>query len=206
VVSSFPPDDIADLVVRRTLERPPTLDRTRLVCIDGPAGAGKSTLGAAVTRAAEGHGSALLLHMDDLYEGWGGLADVFPRVRAGIVDPLRAGRPGRYRRYEWHAGRFAEAHDVEPVDVLVLEGVGSGATAWADSITTLVWVEAPEELRLARGIERDGEEQLPHWLAWMADEAAVHARDRTRERADLLVDGTGIAAPVVAQTGGRTSP
>ena len=204
-MSAFPPDAVAGLVVRRTLERPATLGRTRLVCVDGPAGSGKSTLGAAVARAAAGHGSALLLHMDDMYEGWDGLADALPRVGAGIVDPLRSGRPGRYHRYDWHAGRFAEAHDVEPVDVLVIEGVGSGAAAYADAITTLVWVEAPEELRVARGIERDGEEQLAHWLAWMADEAAVHARDRTRERADVLVDGTGAAAPVVAQAGGRTS-
>jgi uridine kinase len=204
-VSAYPPAAVADLVVRRTLGQPATVGRTRLVCVDGPAGSGKSTLGAAVARVAAAHGSALLLHMDDMYEGWSGLADALPRVAAEIVEPLRSGRLGRYRRYDWRAGRFAEAHDVSPVDVLVLEGVGSGAASYADAITTLVWVEAPVDLRLERGIARDGDEQLPHWLTWMDEEAVVHTRERTRDRADVFVDGTGAAAPVVAHTGGRTS-
>ena len=40
---------------------------------------------------------------------------------------------------------------------LVVEGVGSGDPVVADRVTVLVWVEADDELRLARGLERDGE-------------------------------------------------
>jgi uridine kinase len=104
---------------------------------------------------------------------------------------LREDRPGRYQRYDWHREQFAEWHTVDPVDVLILEGVGSGASAYGDNITSLVWVEAPRDLRVERGRERDGEEVLPKWLEWMDSEDAVFARERTRQRADVVVDGSG---------------
>ena len=36
---------------------------------------------------------------------------------------------------------------------------------------------------------RDGADYEPHWEAWARSEAEVLARDRTPERADLVVDG-----------------
>lgn len=183
-------DDLATSLVRRTLRQAPTLGGTRLLCVDGRAGAGKTTLGNALARAAPASCTTTLLHMDDLYEGWSGLAAVAGRVERDLVRPLAQDRPGGYRRYDWHRGAFAEWVPVDPVDLLVLEGVGSGAAAYRDHITTLVWVEAPRELRVARGRARDGEAVLPYWLAWMADEDALFARERTRERADVAVDGS----------------
>ena len=43
---------------------------------------------------------------------------------------------------------------------------------------------------MARGIARDGDAFAPHWEQWAQDEAALFARERTRERADLVVDAT----------------
>ena len=192
-------------VLAVTLARPPALAETRLVCVDGPAGSGKTTLAGVLAELAVEHGSVALLHMDDLLEGWRGLPGALPRVARDLIDPLRAGRPGSYRSYDWAEGRFAETRTVDPVDVLVLEGVGSGGSAYDDAITTLVWVEVPRDLRLVRGMERDGEQMRSHWLTWMEDEEAVHARERTRERADVLVDGTGATAPVLRHRAGRSS-
>ena len=201
---------VAEQVLATTLARPAALPGTRLLCVDGPAGSGKTTLAAVLADLAAEHGPVDLLHMDDMLEGWAGLPGVLPRVAVDLVGPLRAGRPGSYRRYDWAAGRFAETRTVDPVDVLVLEGVGSGGSAYDDAITTLVWVEVPRDLRLARGIQRDGEQVRAHWLAWMEDEDAVHARERTKVRADVLVDGTGGTAPqfrepVLRQRAGRSS-
>lgn len=189
--------DVADLVVWTASMRPPTLADGRLVCIDGPAGSGKSTLAAAVVDHAGALGSVALVHLDDLLDGWGGLPQVSATLERDVLTPLREGRTARYPRYDWHQERFAETCEVAPVDLLVVEGVGSGASSYASSVTTLVWVEAPAQLRLARGIERDGEALLPQWRRWMADEDALFVRERTRERADLLVDGTGEADAAV---------
>ena len=183
--------DVAELLAWSAANQAPTLGSTRLVCVDGHAGSGKSTLGRALLDAAHEFGTARLLHVDDLLEGWTGLASLSERVERDLVGPLRRGEPGRYQRYDWEHGRFAEWHTVDPVDTLVLEGVGSGAAAYADAVTLLVWVEAPRDLRLRRGMARDGEAMRPQWLAWMEDEQALFSRERTRARADAIVDGTG---------------
>jgi uridine kinase len=175
-------------VLDLALSRAPSLGSSRLVCVDGPAGAGKTTLARELADLATG---GRLVHMDDLYDGWTGLATV-TRQLATLIRPLELGRPGMYRRYDWHAGEFAETVVVEPPSLLVLEGVGSGSTELATVTTVLVWVTAPRSLRRARGLARDGEAMAPQWDAWMRQEDEHFAAQRTEERADVVVDGTGV--------------
>jgi uridine kinase len=175
----------AERVLDLAQARPPTLGSGRLVSIDGPAGSGKTTLAEEIASLT----GAPVVHMDDLFEGWDGL----PRVTAqleGLLRPLAADRPGSYRRWDWPAGRWAETVPVSPAPLLVLEGVGSGSLAHADLITVLVWVEVPFNLRMARGLARGGVEVHERWQQWAIDEQDLFARDRTRERADLCLDGT----------------
>ena len=189
--------DVAEVVLWVARNRQPTLGAARLVCLDGRTGAGKSSLGDAVLEAATRDGSAALVHLDDLLDGWGGLDTVSRTLERDVLVPLRAGRPGRYRRYDWVREEYAEEHVVDPVDLVVVEGVGSGATSYASWITTLVWVDAPADLGLARSVARDGEALRPQLLQWMRDEDALLARERTRDRADVIVDGTGEAEDTV---------
>ncbi|MEO5653389.1 MAG: 4-amino-4-deoxy-L-arabinose transferase [Marmoricola sp.] len=172
-------------ILRLALDRPPTLGKGRLVCVDGPAGSGKTTLAAALAELGGGG----VVHMDDLYEGWSGLATIDQQLHE-LLTPLSEGRAGRYRRYDWDEKRFAEEVVVEPAAMTILEGVASGAARFADLITVLVWIEAPHDVRLRRGLERDGDAFAPHWERWAADEVALFARERTRQRADVVVDGT----------------
>lgn len=176
-------------VLEHARSRPPTLGAGRLVCVDGPAGSGKTTLAAEIAALA----AAPVVHLDDLYPGWDGLFDVDVQV-LGLLRPLAEGRPGSYQRYDWAAGEYRETHRVVPVPLLVLEGVAAGNRSWRDLITTLVWIEAPVEVRLARGLERDGESERTHWTAWMGDEDRLFADQDTRAHADLVLD----TAPGVA--------
>jgi hypothetical protein len=186
------PPEVARLVVDLASSRPPTLGDGRLICVDGPAGSGKSTLAAEIAALT----GAQVVHMDDLMDGWSGLVSTGPQV-SSILDPLAAGRPGSYRHFNWHVGRF-DGVDVVPVaDWLVIEGVGSGNPVAAPLVTVLVWVEAGGDLRLARGLERDGVDMEPQWRQFMVDEADLFAAHGTRERADVLVDGTGTRPPRV---------
>ena len=166
-------------------ERPPTLGPGRLLCVDGPAGSGKTTLAAAVAERVPG---SRVVHLDDLFEGWSGLPTVDAQLE-GLLRPLTEGRTGTYRRWDWPGDRWAETVTVAPAPLLVLEGVGSGAGRFAELHTVLAWVEAPHALRLRRGLDRDGDAFAPHWERWAAAEADLFARERTRERADLVVDG-----------------
>jgi uridine kinase len=183
-----PPSVLAlDELAVRVLRTAPRVGSTRLVCVDGPAGSGKTTLAQAMAGALQ---DAVVVHMDDLYRGWEtDFDEVHDRVGRQLVQPLRAGRPACYQRYDWAAGRFDEWVEVAPPPVLVLEGVASGSARRDADMSQLVWIEAARDERIRRGVERDGPEVLPHWLAWMRHEEAEHARQRTRERADVLLRG-----------------
>jgi len=177
----------------RVLAGAARLGPVRLVCIDGPAGSGKTTTAAAlVASLQECHRAVEVVHLDDLYEGWSGLeGSLWPRLAAQVLEPLRRGAPGRFQRYDWLAGSFAGWVDVPVADVLVLEGCGAGRRA-VDRLATLrVWVEAPQPERLVRGLARDGEAARAHWLRWMRDEAAHFEREGTVGRADVRLDGYG---------------
>jgi uridine kinase len=193
-IARFPAvDHLAADVMTSVLAHPSTLGRGRLICVDGPAGSGKTTLAGALRRAARdllpSGGTVALVHMDNVYAGWSGLETGMATVATSVVEPLRHGRAGRYRRFDWHAMAFAEERAVDTVDVLVVEGVGSASAAYDDAITCLVWVETPSDVRLDRGLARDGERLRDHWLLWREAEEAMFARERTRERADVVVDG-----------------
>ena len=175
----------------RVLAAVPRLGPVRLVCVDGPAGSGKTTFAGRLTDALGPAGE--LVHMDDLYAGWT-LTGAVARLAAGVLRPLAGGRPGAYHRFDWVAEAFAVVPTPVPVsEVLVVEGCGS-SPRWLDPWTTLrVWVEAPGELRLARGLERDGAAMAAEWRRWQRREAAVFAAEATRERADLRIDGSAVA-------------
>ena len=174
-------------LVEQLRASPARLGAVRLVCVDGPAGSGKTTFAGRLA-AALGPG-AEVLHMDDLYAGWT-LTGAAARLAAGVLRPLAEGGTGGYHRYDWAARRFAaEASPVPVPEVLVVEGCGS-SPAHLDPWTTLrVWVEAPAQLRLVLGLARDGAEHEAVWRAWLRAEALWFAADRTRARAQFLVDG-----------------
>lgn len=174
---------VADLA-QRARDARPRAGRTTVVAIDGPAGAGKSTLAAQLAAALD----APVVHMDDIFPGWDGLAVAASAVADQVLKPLAAGEPARYRRWDWTEDRYADWADVPDAPILIIEGCGSGSTPGAPYLSLLVWVDAPHDLRMARGIERDGEAFRPHWERWARQENALFAAERTRERADVRLD------------------
>jgi hypothetical protein len=65
----------------------------------------------------------------------------------------------------------------------------TSSSFWPDRLAYRIWVEAPEQIGLQRGIERDGETDRRIWLAWMTEKAQSFADDETSARADLRVNG-----------------
>ncbi|MGZ6733765.1 MAG: uridine kinase family protein [Nocardioides sp.] len=161
--------------------RAPTLADGRLLCLDGPAGSGKTTLAGAVSALTP----ATVIHLDDVYDGWSGLPRLATQLDT-LLLPLAEGRPGSYRRYDWHADAYTETVTVEPAALLVVEGVGAGMAAYAHLRTALVWIEAPTDIRLARWRARDGAEVEAYIASWERDQEALFEREHTRDAADVI--------------------
>ncbi|MBC3762064.1 hypothetical protein ACUN7V_12695 [Quadrisphaera oryzae] len=160
----------------------------RVLAVDGPSGSGKTTLAAAVGGVLRGRGvSTAEVHMDDLYPGWDGLAEAVGLVTAQVLEPLTSGAPAAFRRWDWVAHTWAERVPVPTAAVVVVEGVGCGSRPCAPHLTALVWVEADDDERMRRGIERDGEAYRPHWERWAVQERALFAAEGTRDRADVVL-------------------
>jgi uridine kinase len=176
-------DDLA----ARILAAPPRLGNTRLVCIDGPAGSGKTTFAGRL--AAVLGPDAVLVHFDDLYAGWT-LTGAAARLQAGVLRPVREARPGAVHPFDWTTRRFSPAAVEVPVrPVLLVEGCGSSPRALDPWTTLRIWVEAPPEVRIARGLARDGEHLADEWRRWQRTEAAEFAAEDTCSRADLRLCG-----------------
>jgi uridine kinase len=160
-------------------------DRPVVVAIDGPAASGKSTLAALLVPLL---GDAPVVHLDDLYPGGDGLAAGNHRLVTQVLQPMHGGRPASYRRFDWNTGELAETRAVPVRRFLVVEGCGSSAREAAGLVDVRVWVEAAEQLRRERGEARTAGGFAGHWDHWAAPERELFGADRTRERADLVVE------------------
>jgi uridine kinase len=181
---------IGDLA-RLVRAAPPRLGGRRLVLVDGPAGSGKTTLAARLGEAL----GAPVLHGDDMYEGWTGLGTLWAVLGEQVLEPLARGGSAAFRAWDWERserGRVIEVAegDGTGADALVVEGVGVAQRRARPYASLVVYVEAPWEARLARGIERDGEAMRADWERWQAEEANFLEAEGTRAAADVLIDGT----------------
>jgi uridine kinase len=162
---------------------PPRAGGSRVVAVDGRSGAGKTSLAAALRDRLD----APVVSLEDLYGGWDGLEHGVDLLVAAVLEPLAAGRAPRVPRYDWVAGEWAEPTVLAPTGVLIVEGVGAGARRAAAFESVLVWLEVPAPVRRERALDRDGETFAPHWDRWAAQEDSMLARDRTPERADVIL-------------------
>ncbi len=186
----------ATRIVELLQAAPARAGRTRVLAIDGPSGAGKTTLAAAVATLLDDATPddavpTPVVHLDSIYPGWDGLADSIPRLLEWVLKPLAEGRPIGYRRYDWDRNEDAEWIDVRtaPVpSVVIVEGAGAGSLPCAPYLSLLVWMDAPASVRFDRGMARDGDSYRPYWQRWADQEERHFAEHNPRGRADLRLD------------------
>lgn len=158
---------------------------TKVIAVDGLGGAGKSTFAA---RLAEELAGAQVLQTDD-FASWDNPFNWWPRLVKEVLEPLSRNQPARYRRTDWGNPDHREWGELTPAEFVILEGVSASRKAFRPFLTYSVWIETPRELRLARGLERDGEQARAQWEEWMAEEDDYVRREEPREHADLVLPG-----------------
>jgi cytidylate kinase len=144
---------------------------SRVWLLDGRSGSGKTVLADALATELGG----TVVHMDDLYPGWGGLDAGSAYALERIVLPLSRGEDAQWRRWDWAADARAEQHLLPAGSALVLEGCGALSRAAAAVAERAIWLECDERTRRARALARDGADDW--WEAWRDQEDAFYARE-----------------------------
>jgi hypothetical protein len=164
---------------------------SRVVGVDGMSGAGKT--GFARRLAAEL--DAPCLCTDEFVPGWDGLGQSVGLLVDWVLRPLAAGRPARWQRYDWVAGRPGDWAELPAADVVVVEGCCVGLPPAAAYLSYLVWVDTQPTQRRQRLERRDDWEVYePFADGWSSQESALQAEARTAARADVVVDNSAPAA------------
>ncbi|MEJ7636031.1 4-amino-4-deoxy-L-arabinose transferase [Aeromicrobium sp.] len=171
-------DDIVTLIASRQ----PVCGSTKVVAVDGPSGAGKTDLVAGLAAVT----GATVLHLDDIYPGWHGLAATPPMI-AGVLGAIAVGEIGSVHRWSWVRDRPGPLLRVAPAPLLILDGVGSGAGIIRPHLSALLWLEAPAGVRKRRALARDGDTYRPFWDVWAAQESRHFAAEQTRRHADIVI-------------------
>jgi uridine kinase len=72
--------------------------------------------------------------------------------------------------------------------------LGSTRPELHDYYDLTIWVDTPVDVRLRRGVERDGEQARAKWLEeWIPEEDRYVAAYRLADKVDIVVSGTGSA-------------
>jgi uridine kinase len=188
-------EEAAAAVLARAPE--PTETRPILIGIDGLGGAGKTTLAAAI---AEARPDVQVVHGDDFYgpeerdwlswtakEGYERYFD-HQRLASELLEPLRDGRPGRFRRYDWGENALGEWVEVAPHGLVVVEGVYLLRPQLRRAWDLTVFVEAPRGIRGAR-LQARGQDDAGWIDRWMAAEDFYERVLDPAGLADLVVPG-----------------
>ncbi len=166
-------------------QRQPACGTTTVVALDGPSGSGKTSL---ATRTGRGRlAAAFCTSTTSIPAGTGSrrrrpsyalaCSIASPPTRsatslAGTGTAIDLGRPCAYR----------------PTPLLILDGVGSGASTIRPFLSLLLWVDAPLGVRKRRALARDGGAYEPFWDIWAEQEARHFAAEQTRIHADRIID------------------
>ena len=192
----------------------PAPGRPVLVAVDGPDGAGKTTFADALAAATPGR-PADRASLDDFHHSrahrhdtgrtgetvWGRSFD-YEAVRRELLDPWRRGAGTSYRR-RWHDlatdAQLDEPREVVPErGVLVVDGVFAQRPELAGVWDLVVYVEAPDDVRMARMAARDGvpdDPDHPDQRRYLDAQAIYLAACHPRERADVVIDNTDPQRP-----------
>ena len=185
-----------------------SVQRPIVVALDGGSGAGKTTIArrlACLTNVAT-------IPLDDFYQtvvpesAWAHktveqrLSMVFDwdRVRIEALQPLRGGRPGRWRAFDFMrglgtTGKYSlksEVTEVAPAPTILLEGAYSASPVLRDLIDISVLVDVQNSTRHLRiaARERDSSKALASWHAiWDEPEAHYLQRICPPESFDLVI-------------------
>lgn len=172
-------DELSDLC--KSVARP-------IIAIDGPAGAGKTTLALHIAAALPTTLASHTIHMDDLYNGWSTPFDHhFTDALQQVVNAHLTSKPLPKKKYNWSASRYDSLPNVASTPLLILEGCGAIDSTIRQSITASIWLEIDAEVGLQRVLGRDGDAIAPQMREWLHIQKQHFAEQNPEKDADYVL-------------------
>ncbi|MEK7620469.1 MAG: hypothetical protein AAB413_04520 [Patescibacteria group bacterium] len=176
----------------------PCKHHQRIVAIDGGGGAGKTTFASHLQQAIKG---SRVIKIDDFYRppqlrtpllstkiinpnfDW-------DRLRTSVLEAVKEDREIRFQLYDFKAGTLSgEVITISSYATIIVEGVWSLQEAFIDYCDYRIWLEAPSDIRLERGVARDGEEFRKVWQdEWIPIDESYKEIQEPQLRADCVID------------------
>src|SRR6267378_1113156 len=198
----------------------PNVRKPIVVALDGGSGAGKTTIAERLMRLTD----VALVRLDDFYQTvipeseWphktseqrlNGVFD-WSRVRSEALEPLRAGRPGRWHAFDFMRGLGKdgtyrlkeEVTKVAPAPTILIEGAYSASPPLRDLIDLAVLVDLQSKMRHRRIAARgDNAECLAKWHdIWDDVETYYFEHVCPPDSFDLVIQNDDNAEPPVERT------
>jgi uridine kinase len=158
-----------------------------IITIDGPAGAGKTTLAEHVSAAMSLKYKCTTLHMDDLYNGWETPFD--HHLTDALIGACRAHQKSQkisLSIYNWGTGKYGAVQEVPPCQLLILEGVASSQLVIREFVTASIWIDIDPAVGVERVLLRDGDAISHQMNSWL-NKQAQHFLDNDSQNASDFV-------------------
>lgn len=176
-------EDLIDNLVKSKLDKTPVI-----IAIDGPSGGGKSYFAKKLSHMLAG---SFIVEMD-YFISWNGLDLGVDRAINQLFEPIVKNGKARFQGRDWTGDYFGDSlgdwKEVPKHAYFILEGIASSRLEYSPYLNTVIWVEAPEELCMQRGLERDGPHLLEHWRKFKKLEKHFFEKDNTKLRVDYVVN------------------
>jgi len=187
-------DQLIDRVTKETLELQDSGVVTPIILIDGRAGSGKSTLAERIQNELFRQGESMprIVHLDDLYEGWQGLAAGVEYLQRFVLNPLLAKQTASWQEYNWELGKRDRWREFSGGTPLIIEGCGSLNQFTSTNAHLSIWLEVDEVTRRSRWLERDGDAFNEYFEIWAAQELDFIAREKSPTLADYLLQSPAV--------------
>ncbi len=171
-----------------------TRSKPLILALDGRSGTGKTHLSlqlAAWVRDGGLHGelySVDVLHLDELYPGWTGLAAGLETYTQQVLPALVRDGSATWTPWNWHTSRHDAPRALGPADIIIIEGVGAGHPAARPFLAGTLTLTLETATRKERALARDGATYAPHWDTWAAQEEQLPAASDGPNDISISVD------------------
>ena len=162
-------------------------NQTPIILIDGRAGSGKSTFAESLQQQLfrDGESAPRVIHMDNIFEGWEGLALGSDYMVRFILQPLARHKTASWQDWSWVKNQRSSWREFSGGTPLIFEGCGSLTERSKEHADISIWLEAREDTRRERWIQR--ERHLEKFDFWAAQELDFYAREKSQSLADLVI-------------------